>query len=154
MTSGTGNTAKVDGYSMGGKTGTAQKVPRDGVNYLVSFIGFAPVDDPQLMIYCFVDEPNSQDQPHSTFAQNIVREILEEVLPYMNIYPDEETTGLHSGWDITGTDTGAAAVTNRVTGNMEIFRRKNRKEQMMCRIPWKIFREPRKTTKKTPKMMV
>ena len=102
VTSGTGNTAKVDGYSMGGKTGTAQKVPRDGVNYLVSFIGFAPVDDPQLMIYCFVDEPNSQDQPHSTFAQNIVREILEEVLPYMNIYPDEETTGLHSGWDITG----------------------------------------------------
>ena len=98
VTSGTGNTAKVDGYSMGGKTGTAQKVPRDGVNYLVSFIGFAPVDDPQLMIYCFVDEPNSQDQPHSTFAQNIVREILEEVLPYMNIYPDEETTGLHSGW--------------------------------------------------------
>ena len=59
VTSGTGNTAKVDGYSMGGKTGTAQKVPRDGVNYLVSFIGFAPVDDPQLMIYCFVDEPNS-----------------------------------------------------------------------------------------------
>ena len=119
VTSGTGNTAKVDGYSMGGKTGTAQKVPRDGVNYLVSFIGFAPVDDPQLMIYCFVDEPNSPDQPHSTFAQNIVREILEEVLPYMNIYPDEETTGLHSGWDITGTDTGAAAVTDRVTGNME-----------------------------------
>lgn len=119
VTSGTGNTAKVDGYSMGGKTGTAQKVPRDGVNYLVSFIGFAPVDDPQLMIYCFVDEPNSPDQPHSTFAQNIVREILEEVLPYMNIYPDEETTGLHSGWDITGTDIGAAAVTDRVTGNME-----------------------------------
>lgn len=119
VTSGTGNTAKVDGYSMGGKTGTAQKVPRDGVNYLVSFIGFAPVDDPQLMIYCFVDQPNSPDQPHSTFAQNIVREILEEVLPYMNIYPDEETTGLHSGWDITGTDTGAAAVTDRVTGNME-----------------------------------
>ena len=86
VTSGTGNTAKVDGYSMGGKTGTAQKVPRDGVNYLVSFIGFAPVDDPQLMIYCFVDEPNSQDQPHSTF--------------------------------ITGTDTGAAAVTDRVTGNI------------------------------------
>ena len=102
VTSGTGNTAKVDGYSMGGKTGTAQKVPRDGVNYLVSFIGFAPVDDPQLMIYCFVDEPNSQDQPHSTFAQNIVREILEEVLPYMNIYPDEKKTGVNKGYDVTG----------------------------------------------------
>ena len=118
VTSGTGNTAKVDGYSMGGKTGTAQKVPRDGVNYLVSFIGFAPVEDPQLMIYCIVDQPNDADQPHSSFAQNIVREILEEVLPYMNIYPDEETTGLHSGWDITGKDTGSAATTDRVTGNI------------------------------------
>ena len=115
VTAGTGNTAKVDGYSMGGKTGTGQKIPRDGINYLVSFIGFAPVDDPQLMIYCIVDEPNSPDQPHSSFAQNIVREILEEILPYMNIYPDEETTGLHAGWDITGTDVGAAAVTDRVT---------------------------------------
>ena len=118
VTSGTGNTAKVDGYSMGGKTGTAQKVPRDGVNYLVSFIGFAPVEDPQLMIYCIVDQPNDADQPHSSFAQNIVREILEEVLPYMNIYPDEEITGLHSGWDITGKDTGSAATTDRVTGNI------------------------------------
>ena len=118
VTSGTGNTAKVDGYSMGGKTVTAQKVPRDGVNYLVSFIGFAPVEDPQLMIYCIVDQPNDADQPHSSFAQNIVREILEEVLPYMNIYPDEEITGLHSGWDITGKDTGSAATTDRVTGNI------------------------------------
>ncbi len=118
VTSGTGNTAKVDGYSMGGKTGTGQKIPRDGINYLVSFIGFAPVEDPQLMIYCIVDEPNSNDQPHSSFAQNIVREILEEVLPYMNIYPDEPTTGIHSGWDITGNDVGAAALTDRVTGNI------------------------------------
>ena len=119
VTAGTGNTAKVDGYSMGGKTGTGQKIPRDGINYLVSFIGFAPVDDPQLMIYCIVDEPNSPDQPHSSFAQNIVREVLEEILPYMNIYPDEETTGLHAGWDITGTDVGAAAVTDRVTSGEE-----------------------------------
>lgn len=118
VSNGTAKTAKVDGYSLGGKTGTAQKIPRDGVNYLVSFIGFAPVDDPQLVIYCIIDEPNVEDQPHSTYAQNIVREILEEILPYMNIYPDEETTGLHSGWDITGTDTGAAATTDIVTGNL------------------------------------
>ena len=97
VTAGTAVTAKVDGYSMGGKTGTAQKAGRDGVNYLVSFIGFAPVEDPQLVIYCVVDEPNAQEQWHSTFAQNITREILEEVLPYMNIYRDEETTGIHSG---------------------------------------------------------
>lgn len=119
VSSGTGNTAKVDGYSMGGKTGTAEMIPRDGTNYLVSFIGFAPADDPQLMIYCVVDKPNTDDQAHSIYAQNIVREILEEILPYMNIYPDEEVTGLHAGWDIMGADTGAAAVTDRVTGNTE-----------------------------------
>ena len=118
VSEGTGKTAKVDGYSLGGKTGTAEKIPRDGENYLVSFIGFAPVEDPQLVIYCIIDEPNVEDQPHSTFAQNIVREILEEILPYMNIHPDEATTGLHLGWDITGTDTGASAVTDIVTGNI------------------------------------
>lgn len=112
VTAGTAATAKVDGYSMGGKTGTAQKTGRDGVNYLVSFIGFAPVEDPGLVIYCVVDEPNAEEQYHSTFAQNIVREILEEVLPYMNIYRDEETTGVHAGWDITGVDSGAAAVSD------------------------------------------
>ena len=106
VTGGTAVTAKVDGYSMGGKTGTAQKAGRDGVNYLVSFIGFAPVEDPQLVIYCVVDEQNVAEQFHSTYAQNIVREILEEVLPYMNIYRDEDTTGIHEGWGIKGEDEG------------------------------------------------
>ena len=87
---------------MGGKTGTAQKLPRGNGKYLVSFMGFAPYDDPQLLIYCIVDEPNVPDQAHSYFAQNIVREILEEVLPYMNIYPDEELTGRNEGLDVTG----------------------------------------------------
>lgn len=114
VTAGTAMTAKVDGYSMGGKTGTAQKAGRDGINYLVSFIGFAPVENPELVIYCVVDEPNAEEQYHSTFAQNITREILEEVLPYMNIYRDEETTGLHSGWDIKGEETGASAMTDIV----------------------------------------
>ncbi len=104
VTSGTGSTAKVDGYSLGGKTGTAEKLPRDEGNYLVSFIGFAPYENPELVIYCIVDEPNTEDQPHSYYAQNIVREILEEIYPYMNIYPDEETTGVNVDLDITGTD--------------------------------------------------
>jgi stage V sporulation protein D (sporulation-specific penicillin-binding protein) len=104
VTDGTGNTAKVDGYSMGGKTGTAQKLPRGNGKYLVSFIGFAPYDDPELVIYCIVDEPNAKDEAHSYYAQNIVREILEEVLPYMNIYRDEEKTGVNKGLDVTGVD--------------------------------------------------
>ncbi len=102
VTSGTGGTAKVDGYSMGGKTGTAQKLPRTRRKHLVSFMGFAPYDDPQLVIYCIVDEPNAPDDAHSYFAQNIVREILEEVLPYKNIYPDEKKTGRNKGLDVTG----------------------------------------------------
>lgn len=53
---GTGAAAKVDGYSMGGKTGTAQKYPREDKKYLVSFIGFAPLDDPQVVVYVVVDE--------------------------------------------------------------------------------------------------
>ncbi|MBQ6811800.1 MAG: peptidoglycan glycosyltransferase [Agathobacter sp.] len=104
VTSGTGSTAKVDGYSLGGKTGTAEKYPRNQGNYLVSFIGFAPYENPELVIYCIVDEPNSKDQPHSYYAQNIVREILEEILPYMNVFKDEETTGKNANLDITGTD--------------------------------------------------
>ena len=104
VSDGTASTAKVDGYSMGGKTGTAEKQPRKKGNYLVSFMGFLPADKPELLIYCIVDEPNSADQPHSYYAQNIVREILEEILPYLNIYPDEELTGINANLDITGVD--------------------------------------------------
>ena len=70
--------------------------------YLVSFIGCVPADDPQLVIYTVIDQPNVQDQPHSNYAQNLTREILKEVLPYMNIYPDEETTGVNADLTIEG----------------------------------------------------
>lgn len=111
VSEGTGRYAKVAGYSMGGKTGTAQKSTvggKDERNYLVSFIGYLPADDPELLIYAVVDEPNTKDQAHSTYAQNLVREILEEALPYLNIYPDEtpaegaltpEETGFFTGLD-------------------------------------------------------
>lgn len=90
VSEGTAATAKVNGYSMGGKTGTAQKLPRADKNYLVSFIGYVPQENPQLVVYVIVDEPNIEDQAHSTYAQNIAKEILTDILPYMNIYPDEE----------------------------------------------------------------
>ena len=90
VSDGTGKYAKVPGYSMGGKTGTAQKLPRGQGNYLVSFIGFAPVDNPQILVYVVVDEPNAEEEFHSTFAQEIAKGIFEETLPYLNIYPDED----------------------------------------------------------------
>jgi stage V sporulation protein D (sporulation-specific penicillin-binding protein) len=121
---GSGKTAKVDGYSMGGKTGTAQKYDdethkRKTGAYLVSFMGFVPYDDPQLVIYCVVDEPNVDDEAHSSYAQNIVREILKEVLPYMNIYPDEELTGVNADLTISGSDGLAAASTTTAATTTE-----------------------------------
>ena len=81
------------GSFSGGKTGTAEKLPRGNGKYLVSFIGFAPVNDPELVIYVVVDEPNVEDQASSTYAQFIAQGILSEVLPYLNITPDEVSDG-------------------------------------------------------------
>ena len=94
---GTGRKSRVPGYLTGGKTGTAEKInPETGKRwagkYLVSFIGAAPIDDPQIVIYVVVDEPNVADQAVSTYAQVLFRKIATEVLPYMNIYPTEEVT--------------------------------------------------------------
>ena len=89
---GTGKSARPAGYAIGGKTGTAEKVPRDHKHYVVSFIGFAPADDPQIAIYCVINEPNVADQAHATYATGIVKKILTEVLPYLHITRTEEMT--------------------------------------------------------------
>lgn len=92
---GTGRSAQVPGYRVGGKTGTAEKIdPETGTRakgkYLVSFIGAVPINDPEMVMYVVVDEPNVDNQANSTFAQEIFRKIALEVLPYMKIYPTEE----------------------------------------------------------------
>ncbi|MDO4262340.1 MAG: penicillin-binding protein 2 [Eubacteriales bacterium] len=86
----TGRAARVAGYAMGGKTGTAEKIPRDKTNYLVSFIGFAPADNPEVVLYVVVDEPNAEKQSSSSYAMEIWKNIMKEALPYLNIYPTEE----------------------------------------------------------------
>lgn len=91
----TGKTARPAGYAIGGKTGTAETiaegpVPRDKTNYVVSFMGYAPADDPQIAIYVVVDRPNVAKQDDAKYATGIVRNILTEVLPYLNIYMTEE----------------------------------------------------------------
>ena len=90
---GTSMTSKVQGYSSGGKTGTAEKFPRGNGKYVVSFTGFAPVEEPQVVIYVVIDEPNVEDQASSVYAQYVAQAILSEMLPYMNIQPDESTDG-------------------------------------------------------------
>lgn len=97
---GTGYVAKIPGYSMGGKTGTAEKLPRGNNKYILSFIGFAPLDDPKVVVYVTVDEPNAENQESSCYAESIARNIFTELLPYMNIFPDED------GYTASDVDTG------------------------------------------------
>lgn len=86
---GTAGEAKIKGYSIGGKTGTAEKIGRDKKNYLVSFIGASPMEDPEVVVYVIVDEPNVADQAHSTYAQDVAKGIMKEIFPYLGIYPEE-----------------------------------------------------------------
>lgn len=89
---GTGKSARPAGYMIGGKTGTAETIPRDRINYVLSFMGFAPADNPQIAIYVVVDRPNSWAQDSVSYATKLCRSILTEVLPYMNIYMTEDLT--------------------------------------------------------------
>ncbi len=87
---GTGSTARPAGYMIGGKTGTAETLPRKNGEYVVSFMGYAPADDPEVAIYVVVDRPNVPQQDDAKYATRIVRSILTEVLPYMGIFMTEE----------------------------------------------------------------
>lgn len=86
VANGTGNPVSIPGYDIGGKTGTAEKFPRTDNKKMVSFMGFAPVDDPKILLLVIVDEPDVP-KPSSAYAQNIFKSTLEKALPYMNIYP-------------------------------------------------------------------
>ena len=94
---GTGRKSQVPGYLTGGKTGTAEKInPETGRRatgkYVVSFIGACPMNDPQVVIYVVVDEPNVPEQADSTYAQLLFRRIATEVFPYLGLYPTENVT--------------------------------------------------------------
>ena len=89
----TGWSARPAGYSMGGKTGTAEKLPRSAKNYLISFMGFVPADQPEVICYVVIDHPNHPDQSNSTrLATLLCKSIMTEVLPYLNIFPTEPIT--------------------------------------------------------------
>ena len=87
VSEGTGKAAAVEGYEIAGKTGTAEKIPRSAKNYLLSFCGFAPVYDPQVLVYVTVDTPHVEDQPHSTYASGVFSKIMGDILPYLNVFP-------------------------------------------------------------------
>ncbi|WP_438316893.1 penicillin-binding transpeptidase domain-containing protein [Sporosarcina sp. FA9] len=88
VANGTGRNAFVEGLRVGGKTGTAQKVEegryKDG-DYIVSFIGFAPADDPEILVYIAVDNPKNSVQFGGVIAAPIVGRIIEEAAPLLGI---------------------------------------------------------------------
>ena len=96
MDYGTGKGAQVEGYEIGAKTGTAEKLPRGNGNYLLSYIGFAPLDHPEIAIYVVIDEPNTDYQANGALVQGLSKAIMEEAFPYLGI-----TTIAESGENTT-----------------------------------------------------
>lgn len=82
---GTGGSAAVEGYDIGGKTGTAEKQPRGNGKYLVSFIGYAPQDNPEVVVYVVIDEPNVAAQASSSYATEMASKIMAEIFPYLGV---------------------------------------------------------------------
>ena len=83
---GSGRYAQVEGYDIGGKTGTAEKLPRGENKNVVSFIGYAPQENPEIMIYVVIDEPNAPDQSAtSSLISQLASDIMAEAFPYLNI---------------------------------------------------------------------
>lgn len=82
---GTGGGVSLEGYRIGGKTGTAEKGDYEENKYIVSFVGFAPIDDPEVGILIILDEAKSGS---SAPAQKVAARVLEKILPYLNIYSE------------------------------------------------------------------
>lgn len=84
VSEGGGTKAYIDGYSIGGKTATSQKLPRGSGKYISSFIGFAQADNPQVIAMCLIDEPTGVYYG-GTIAAPVVKTLYENILPYIGI---------------------------------------------------------------------
>ena len=98
---GTGRNAYIEGYRIGGKTGTAQKV-KNGIylsgNYILSFIGFIPADNPQAVVYVAVDNPKGITQYGGTVSAPIAKNIMIDIIDALNIEKSEYTLDKEEFW--------------------------------------------------------
>ncbi len=109
---GTAAPAQVKGYSVGGKTGTAEKRPVTDRNYLVSFIGCVPAEKPQAAIYVIIDQPHVEDQAHSTYATEFASKIMKKILPFLGLYAEEtEEEKAQAETEVVESSSEGAAVT-------------------------------------------
>lgn len=102
MDYGTGKSAQIEGYEIGAKTGTAEKLPRGNGNYLLSYIACAPASNPEVAIYVIIDEPNAEVQADSSLVLGLSKAIMEEAFPYLGIttIAESESTIQTEGEDI------------------------------------------------------
>lgn len=135
VSDGTAKKVAVDGYEIGGKTGTAEKWAYDeeGNNlgyrskedYLISFMGFAPIDDPQFVIYVVIDNPKVEAVGSATPACILSHDILADILPYLNVFPDYSENIVPSVPEVTeeetseGTTQDTAGSEGQTTGTAE-----------------------------------
>ena len=113
---GTGYAAGIEGYTIGGKTGTAEKLPRGNGKYVLSFIGFTPVENPQIMLYVVVDEPHVEDQSGSGAGAKLFNQVMQDLLPYLNVY---STNGDDVAYDGTEEPLSSAFDTDTETADTE-----------------------------------
>ncbi len=112
VTGGSGKAASVEGYEISGKTGTAEKLPRGEDKYVVSFMGFAPYDTPQVICYVIVDEPNVKGASAS-IASGVFKDIMTEVLPYMNVFTSvDDVASTDTNTDTTDESYGSGGFSN------------------------------------------
>ena len=91
VSQGSGKNAKIEGYSIGGKTATSQTLPRSANRYISSFLGFAPAEDPQILGLCIIHDPQGIYYG-GTIAAPVIRSIFENILPYLGIAKTAEIT--------------------------------------------------------------
>lgn len=87
VSQGSGKNAKIEGYSIGGKTATSQTLPRSANRYISSFLGFAPAENPQVLGLCIIHNPQGIYYG-GTIAAPVIRSIFENILPYLEIEKD------------------------------------------------------------------
>ena len=89
VSEGSGKNAYIEGYKIGGKTATSQTLPRSAKKYISSFIGFAPADNPQVLAMIVIHDPQGIYYG-GTIAAPVVKDIFENILPYLGIEKEWE----------------------------------------------------------------
>lgn len=90
VTDGSGWRGRPAGYTCGGKTGTAETLPRENGEYVVSFMAHVPADNPEYIVYVVIDRPNVEKQEDAKYATLLSRLIMNDILPYLGLPMTEE----------------------------------------------------------------